>query len=405
MNYNQPNKIPTLNDFSKTLEEFRTNKDIPGMQIIVVKNENKLFEKNYSKKDVLVWDKKIDIDVNSNTLFRIASVTKSITAIGIMHLIELGKLKFDDKMINILIKGNIVNANEIYDSRMYDITIRDLLRHSGGWDTTMGLDLTVPYAKNINAPLILAKLAPFDPQYDAIKIAGKNGKLANAIDLINFMMHFPLNFTPGTREKYSNFGYNILGRIIEVITGLPYEEYIKKTIFIPSKFEHPAFIGDVQIQNKHPDEVFYYDGPSDPMDFSIFPNVKYRSPYSYGSFDLSVMDAHGGFVMTATDLVKIGVEMLNFKFFGKNIFNEILKKPSYVLTENKRFYSLGMSVTPMSDGDILISHNGALTFGTFAFLAMMPKKKIVVAAIMNHLDSDIGPMLMEFEQLVIKQFN
>ena len=323
-------------------------------------------------------------------------------------------------MINILISGKLIDPKQIFDKRMYDITIMDLLRHSGGWDTSLGLDLSVSYAKNIFPEIVLGSmLVHFDPQYDAIKMAGSsrekgaigtdlsvttgsNGKLANQIDLIRFMMHFPLNFSPGTREKYSNFGYNLLGRIIEVISGTSYEKFVIQNLFSDS--DHPVFIGNSLINKKYPDEVYYFDGPTDQKEFSIYPDIPYKTPSAYGSFDLKAMDAHGGWVMNASDLAKFGMNVLNNKFFGQNIFDQILKRPSYAANDDKSFYSLGMRVSPMPDGDILLSHNGALTFGTFAFLGLLLKKKIVIAIETNHLDPDIGGMLENFEKMISDNF-
>jgi CubicO group peptidase (beta-lactamase class C family) len=282
-----------------------------------------------------------------------------------------------------------------------------LLRHSGGWDTSMGLDLSAPFAKTLFPEIINDKfLAPFDPQYDALKLASPDrNNTANATDLIKFMMKFPLNFVPGTREKYSNLGYNILGRIIEVISGDPYDVFIQNNIFGPADFEYSAFIGSEQITNKNVDETFYFDGPEDNPEYSVVAGVSYRTPASYGSFILDVMDAHGGWVMTATDLSKVGARMLNLGYFNQSVFDEILKRPSYVDPAATTFYSLGMSVTNMPDGDIMLSHNGALTFGTFGFIGMMINKKLVLSVITNHIDYNIPVFLGSFSKLVMNLFS
>jgi len=385
-------------------ENFLKKMGIPAAQIRIIENGNVKYSKNFSGKDIKIWDKTFDINVDDNSLFRVASVSKTVTAIAILYLIDKGHLKLEDKMITFMISGKIVDPSQIIDKRVGDIMILDLLRHSGGWDTSIGLDLSVPYAKSIFPEMVLGgMLAPFDPQYDAIKIAGPSGKLANQIDLIRFMMHFPLNFSPGTREKYSNFGYNILGRIIEVVSGMSYERFVIENLF--SDFDHPVFIGDELINRKHPGEVYYYDGPTDPLDFSIHPSILYRTPSAYGSFNLRAMDSHGGWVMNTSDLAKFGANILNNKFFGQMIFDQILKRPSYLSDDNKPFYSLGMKVSNLRDGDILLSHNGALTFGTFAYIGLILKKKIVIAVETNHLNPDIGGMLDSFQKIIVTNFS
>lgn len=395
-----------LQRMMSAFEVFRQRMNVPAMQVNVMKDGVKTFGSNHSAKDVQIWDTTVDINVQDNTLFRIASVTKPITAIAILHLVNDGKLGLDDNMVDILVRGNVIDASTIIDPRMNDITVRDLLRHSGGWDTEMGLNLSTPFAATLFPELINDKtIAPFDPQYDALKLASPDGVgIASATDVIKFMMNFPLNFAPGTREKYSNLGYNILGRIIEVISGEPYATYIQNYIFGPANFEYPSFIGDVQIGNKHLDEVYYYDGPQDNVEYSVVPGVTYKVPSSYGSYILQVMDAHGGWVMTATDLSKVGAKMLNLDYFSQTIFDEILQRPSYVDANDPTFYSLGMSVTNMPDGDTMLSHNGALTFGTFGFLGMMIQKKLVLSVITNHIEYDIGAFLGSFTSLVTNLF-
>lgn len=180
---------------------------------------------------------------------------------------------------------------------------------------------------------------------------------------------------------------------------------MKNHIFSQVGVQDPVFIGDVRIENRHPKEIFYYDGPDDDPVYSVYPNVNYRVPASYGSYILSVMDAHGGWVMTARDVAKVGNAMINLKFFGQNILNEILKRPSYIPQDAKTFYSLGMNVTNTPDNDIMLSHTGALTFGTFGFLGMMVNKKISIAVITNHLERNIPNFLQGFGTLVNNSFN
>ncbi len=154
-----------------------------------------------------------------DAMFRIASMTKPITALGIMILVDEGKLSPDDPVETHLpeFKGQMLVASRTDDTITLKkpsrpIQLRDLLTHTGG------------------LPQYPVGLGNFYMQRDRT--------LAEATLVIS---QCPLDFEPGSKWKYSNQGIDTLGRIIEVASGIGYEEFLAKRIFRPLAMTETTF--------------------------------------------------------------------------------------------------------------------------------------------------------------------
>ena len=153
-----------------------------------------------------------DLPMRSDTLFRIASMTKPITAIGIMMLVDEGKLAVDDPVEKHLpeFRGQMLVAEQSGDTVTLKkpsrpITLRDLLTHTSGLPGAPPPGLAELYAK-------------------------RNHTLAEAVMAYS---QRPLNFEPGSKWAYCNVGIDTLGRVIEVVSGQPYETFLKERLFDP----------------------------------------------------------------------------------------------------------------------------------------------------------------------------
>lgn len=130
---------------------------------------------------------------------------------------------------------------------------------------------------------------------------------ASPRDIVRFMLTRPLDFDPGTRYAYSNFGYCVLGRVIEMISGVPYGEFVRKELLLPMGIQGPR-LGRSLLVDRAPREVRYYPaGDKKPTSKNVFggPDVE----WCYGGFDLEAMDSHGGWMATPSDLVRFGASL------------------------------------------------------------------------------------------------
>ena len=116
------------------------------------------------------------------------------------------------------------------------------------------------------------------------------------------MMKMPLDFTPGKKFAYSNFGYCVLGRIIEKATGLSYEKFVQDQVLKPLGIESMR-IGRTLDGQQAEGEARYYM-PDNSKARSVFASRKSPVPWPHGGYCLEAMDAHGGWIGSAIDLAR-----------------------------------------------------------------------------------------------------
>jgi N-acyl-D-amino-acid deacylase len=124
---------------------------------------------------------------------------------------------------------------------------------------------------------------------------------ANQEQIICYMMGKPLDHDPGKKEAYSNFGYCILGRVIERVSGETYEEYTRKHILTPLGIKSMR-LGHTLESQRVPGEVKYYGGREGRA--VLGPNIGKSVPAPYGAWNLEAMDSHGGWIASAVDVAR-----------------------------------------------------------------------------------------------------
>jgi N-acyl-D-amino-acid deacylase len=235
---------------------------IPGGALAIARNGKLVFARGYG------WGKlETGEPVTPNALFGIASLSKSITAATILKLVDEGKLSLDDRAFKLLDYLRPPYGAR-FDPRMNRITIRHLLNHSGGWNRKISGEpssFSWKVARRLRVPLPV-----------------------NADQLIIYMLGEPLDFDPGTQTQYSNFGYIVLGKIIERVTGQSYGDYVRKHTLQP--------LGIRQAVLPNPDGFYhrgevvrYFQGTNRAVPPGAFPTLA---------------DAAGGWSISAVDLAR-----------------------------------------------------------------------------------------------------
>lgn len=232
---------------------FMQKNNVPGLSFTMAKNDSIRIERCYG-----YADKGKDELMSPGNRFRIASISKTFTAAAIMQLVERGKLRLQDRVFG---KGAILGTSYgtyPYKKWVTEVNVEMLLEHlSGGW----GGDTD-------------------DPMFIHAEM--------NMDELIGWALDDqPLRYEPGTHFQYSNFGFNVLGRVIEKITGMRYEEYVRDNILQPCGITDMQ-VGGNTLAQRLPGEVHYYDERNE----------------AYTLFNGRRIMSNGGWVATPTDLVK-----------------------------------------------------------------------------------------------------
>lgn len=263
--------------FDDLVEGLLRKYDLAGASLAVVKDGRLVLARGYG-----LADKEHRQPVQPDSLFRIASLSKPFTSAAVLTLVERGKLRLDDRAFAILGLG------EPSDPRVKTITIRQLLLHAGGWDRDTS----------------------FDPMFISYKAASVVGAPPPAAceTIIRYMLTQPLQVDPGSAYHYSNFGYCVLGRVIEKVSGASYEDYVKSAVLAPIGITRMR-IGHTLPEEQAPGEVRYYDVAGAPQVRPVFPRQRGPVPRPYGGWYLEAMEAHGGWIASAIDLVRFIVHM------------------------------------------------------------------------------------------------
>jgi len=245
-----------LEQVDELVYRYMSQQGVPGATLAVSRDGKLVYAQAYGFADSESGER-----MKTDTRSRISSISKSITAVAIMKLMEEGKLDLDDHVFgDDGILGNDFGSQRPYRQYVTDLTIKHCLSHHvGGWGNAS------------NDPTMMRD------DLDAQQL------LSYIIDYV------PLSNPPGTSYAYSNVGFMILGRVIEKITQKTYEQYVQDEILGPVGITGME-IGGNTLEERKPGESRYHSAGAYTRNFSR-------------------RDANGGWVATATDLVRLFVHV------------------------------------------------------------------------------------------------
>lgn len=324
------------------MRDYLAKNRAPGASLAISKDGRLVYARGFGYADVASRDQ-----VQPDSLFRLASVSKPLTAVAILQLVEAGKLDLETNVFTLLDEYEAhLEPDAELDERQQDITVRHLLQHRGGWDRDVSFDgmfQSVRFARAMNTP------SP----------AGHD-------EIIACMLGLPLDFAPGERYAYSNYGYCLLGRIIEKVSGLSYEEYVKQYVLEPIGVTKAA-IGATSADGRQHKEVRYYD-PA--VTQSVFADsLHQRVPAPYGAWCLESMDSHGAWIASAVDLTRFADafnDAKNSPLLEASSIEEMFERPDGLAGHTEdggpkgEYYTLGWQNSENADGPTLQMHGGSL---------------------------------------------
>ena len=256
---------PTASEETAIAEIAKKHMDlyhVPGLSLAIARHGQLVYRRGFG------YANQVDGSaVTPDSQFRIASLSKPITSVAIFSLIEQGRLGLE----NLIFGGQGLFKSEFGDDCpdwVKKITLHHLLTHTcGGWENDGD-----------------------DPMFKWPEL--------NHSELIKWTLsHHPLKFEPGVHFAYSNFGYCILGRVIEKITSQPYSEFVQQDVLAKCGIKDMRLAGNTHAQ-RAPAEVDYYGQTGSG-----------ENPYIMNGTRL---DSHGGWIATPTDLVQFAMHVDGF---------------------------------------------------------------------------------------------
>lgn len=313
-------KLETLSD--SVAKKIIGNHEVPGLTVAVARDGKILFRRNYGKSDV-----EMSTDVNDTTVFGLSSITKQFTAATIMRLVEQGKISLDDPVTKFL---------PDYPTQGNNVTVHHLLSHTSG-----------------------------------IKDYGlKNEKLPGwySLDLsyqqmIDLWGNKPFDNKPGEDFDYNNWGYYLLGQIIEKVSGTPWSNYAEPELLKPLGLDNTLFAHQLRIV---PGRAKGYHHQKDSLI-----NVPYRN--------ILVFSAGGGLSSTIDEIVEWTHLLHNEKIVSAASLQK-MTTPAVLNSGKTVGYGYGLYVNELR-GHRKIYHGGTFGFGTY--VSYYPEEGITIAILSN----------------------
>jgi CubicO group peptidase (beta-lactamase class C family) len=307
--------------------------NVAGMDIAVYKNKEPILHKAYGMADL-----EFNVKMPADASFEIGSVTKQFTGAAICQLAEAGKLGLDDDITKYL----------AFNTQGNKVTIRNLLNHTSG-------------LKSYTELPVFGKLNMFSYNRDTI---------------LRLLEKEPFDFTPGDELIYSNSGFFMLGLIIEKVSGLSYEEYVKKNLFDKAGMRNSYYGSETRVIKNR---AHGYDVGE--MEYDQNGNPTGKSKLAHSAYlDHTWPFAAGSLCSTTGDLVEWNDALHHGRILGEKMYKEFIT-PAVLNDGTKTHYAMGITLSEL-DGKRLISHGGGIN-GYLSQNSYFPDDNISIVVLIN----------------------
>ncbi len=334
---NSMSEIPELEKMDRRIERYMTQWWMKGASLTIMRNDSLLYAKGYG------WaDQGDSIAMEPSHILRMASVSKLITAVGIMVLQDRDSLSIKDTVFGPsgILNDSLFNSI-IKDKNHHKITVEHLLRHQGGF---------------YRDPLFSSRDVMNQMQLDEAPCKE---------DMYRLVLSRKLRYRPGESHRYSNFGYLLLSEIIEKVSGKPYEQFIREEVLRPAGC-YDMHIAGTYYSDKRDNEVRYYTHEGDGKFIEEYNNSGIMVERCYGGNNIPLLSGAGAWCGSPAEIARLVASI-----DGRPEVEDIISAEAVAqMTEyfDKETYSLGWNDTAPTKG---WTRTGTLS-GTCAIVRYFP---------------------------------
>jgi CubicO group peptidase (beta-lactamase class C family) len=271
---NADSEIPELEGLDKKVRYYMRKWQFRGASLAITRGDSLVYAKGYGIADD-------GVDMQPGHIMRMASVSKLITAVGIMVLQDRGMLNIKDTVFGPsgILKDTLFTSI-IKDKNHHKITIEHLLRHQGGFHR--------------------------DPVFSSrdVKNQMQLDHAPEKEDFYRLVLSRRLRFAPGSWQKYSNFGYILLSDIIEEVSGMPYEEFMKKEVLAPAGC-FDMHIAKTYYKEKRHNEVRYYTHEGDGQFIEEYTGSGKIVERCYGGNNIPLLSGAGAWCGSPIEIARL----------------------------------------------------------------------------------------------------
>lgn len=308
---------PELHAMDSIMQRYLKRWEIHGAQLAISRHDSLLYARGFGYADK---DRKIPME--PSYIMRMASVSKLITATGIMKLRDMGKIRLSDKVFGPKgILNDTFYVNSIRDKRYFDITVEQLLRHKAGFTNYAG-----------------------DAIFSTRYIMQQN-HLTTPPDhrtLLRIVLRRHLGYTPGTAQRYCNIGYTLLSLIIEKRTGMSYNDFMQRYVLNPAGCYDFHIAGNYLKDRRKNETVYYMHSSSVPV--PEFNNSGRMVVRCYGENDITTALGAGAWVASAAELCRLVASIDGDRTVPDVISPQAVKLMTQEMPDHQ--FSLGWNFTP-----------------------------------------------------------
>lgn len=364
---NAMSEIPELEGLDRKVNRFMNRWHIKGVSLAVMRNDSLLYAKGYG------WaDEEEGMTMGPGNIMRVASVSKLVTATGIMVLQDRDSLSIKDKVFG---PGGILDDpfyNDLIkcDRNYQKITVEHLLRHQAGFRR--------------------------DPLFSSLDVMNQMrlDHTPTKEDFFSLVLSRKLRWVPGTSQRYSNFGYLLLSEIIERTSGMPYEDFIRKEVLAPAGC-YDMHIAGTYYEDRRPNEVRYYTHEGDGKYIEEYNGSGRMVERCYGGTNLPLLSGAGAWCASPAEIARLVASI-----DGDPLIKDIVSEDSFnqmIEYFDPDTFSLGWNDTTPEKG---WSRTGTLA-GTSALVKRFPDGECWI--LVTNTSTYKGPGFTKFTDALFKE--